>query len=346
MSPARRRSCRTVVGSLGEGPCRGLASCGGRNRIRPPKTRWRERPRVSSRHCMSLRRVPSRLREALRRRNEVPGAHDVLWRRRSPGFDVRRLEESGRSLALMRTCAHLCEGPGWGTPPGCPLGQPLRLGVRRATPPAGPGGRYLVLRLNGVPEIRALATLAQWIFLAKVLVLSCRKARTSVGKASRLVVAFQGGGQAGLSLGHSRRRAEAPPTEQSANQRTRVLARDDESAASEARAGGAASRGRETEPEGPGRRPRAPRRTARLGSRGGPRDAGIRAAGGRPSQARPYARTRAHGLGQPCGWAGWCVRTVVMLALWASVARSHAHQDANVCQQKYNRTADQSKCWR
>ncbi|XP_037784620.1 uncharacterized protein LOC119580582, partial [Penaeus monodon] len=191
---------------------------------------------------MSLRRVPSRLR----RRNEVPGAHDVLWRRRSPGFDVRRLEESGRSLSLMRTCAHLCVGPGWGTPPGCPLGQPLRLGVRRATPPAGPGGRYLVLRLSVVPEIRALATLAQWIFLAKVLVLSCRKARTSVGKASRLVVAFQGGGQAGLSLGPSRRRVEAPPTEQSANQRTRVLARDDESAASEARAGGAASRGRET----------------------------------------------------------------------------------------------------
>nr|AVU05021.1 insulin-like androgenic hormone receptor [Penaeus chinensis] len=30
-----------------------------------------------------------------------------------------------------------------------------------------------------------------------------------------------------------------------------------------------------------------------------------------------------------------------MLAVWASVAKSHAHQDANVCQQKYNRTADQ-----
>lgn len=328
MSPTRRRPCRKDVESLGEGPCRGLASCGGRSRIRPPELRRRDRPRVSSGNCMSLRRVSSRLREALRRQNGVPGARDVLWRRQGPVIDVRRLEES-------RSSAHLCAGVGWGTPLGCLPGQPLRRGVWRAS--LAP---RVVLRLG--PKARALATLAQWIFSAEVLVVACRKARTAFGKASRLVVTFRSGGRARVSLEHSGLSAEAPPPGQSVNQRTRDLARGDEGAAAEALAGDAASRGRERTPEGEGRRPRAARRASRLGSRGGPWDVGIRVTSGRLSQARPCVR--AHGSGQPCGWAEWCVRMAVMLAVWASVVKSHAHQDASVCQQKYNRTADQSKC--
>ncbi|XP_042888440.1 uncharacterized protein LOC122263862, partial [Penaeus japonicus] len=351
MSPACRRLCRKDAGSLNEDPLRGFASSDGRGRSLPPKARWRERPRVSLGRWISLRRISSRLRGALSIHNEIPGPQDVLWRRQNPGFDTCRSEGSGRVVPLGRTSAHLCSGSVWGTSLCCLPGQPLLQGVARAPPPllTVRVGRDAVLRLNVMRKDRAPRTLTRWILLIELLVLSCRRARTPLGNASKLVVTFRDGELVKFSIEHSRLLLLQGPLseEQSTNQRICNLMRHKESVAAEVLAGDAASHNSETKPKREGRPSHAERRrpTSRRISRRdpprGPQESEIRPASERPSRARLYARSRAHGLGQTCGWAEWCVRTVVVLAVWASVVKSHAQQDVDVCQQKYNRTADQ-----